>query len=192
MKMLWQTFRRYLVIFSSLIFTVACLGLHVLHSGKSDFLQSEYDRLVKKRSSMLLNLKNGATFEEDISSLEKILENVDGRLFDPKELAGNYNYFFQIESQTGVKLRNLQQFNISPVNANRTQNQGGEFYSSLRYEMGVSGTYAQILNFLRAVEGGESLYKLNRMSITQGKVIDESTDALDTKISFSVLSTKQS
>ncbi len=192
MKEFLHIVKKHLVVVGSLVVILVCGGLHILHLGKAETLKAEYDRLVKKRSSILLNLKNGATFAQDIQELNKILENIDSRLFDSKELAANYNYFFQIEAQTGVKLSNLQQFNPSTAATNKKGDNKNKNYSSLRYELGVTGTFSQIMNFLRHVEGGLSLFRIDRISITQGKVIDEATDSLQAKMSFSILSKKES
>ncbi len=188
-----ELIKKHLVIFISLLFIVVSLFFYLFHLDKMEVLDSEYERLTKTRSGMLLNLKNGDTFEEDISTLQGLLENIDSRLFDHKELAANYNYFFQIESQTNVKLSDLSQFNLeeSANKSKKGKKNEEKLYSSLKYELGVAGTFAQLLDFLRNLEGGSAFFRLDRISISPIKSIEEEEDEIQAKLSFMILAIKE-
>ena len=101
--------RRKAILSLSGVVLSACVGVYLFHLDKKADLDSEIEQLDIRMSTILKNLKNSSGLEEDLTLADERIEKLDSRLFDPLELATNYNYFFKIESDTGVRLSGLKQ-----------------------------------------------------------------------------------
>jgi hypothetical protein len=115
------------------------------------------------------------------------IEKLDSRLFDPLELATNYNYFFKIESDTGVRLSGLKQLEYTDedkgkIKKNRMPKPVKESYEKIRYHMNATGEYGQLVNFMRKLEGGPSFYRLEKFKVSRDKEKIGNTLSMDVSL----------
>lgn len=164
--------KNYIVSISGLVFVV-CLGVHFVRSEQITRLAAEYDDLSIKRSRILKNLKNASDLESDLAELKDLKAQVDEKLFSPGDLATNQRYFYQIESATGVRLGTIQQI-IKPLPAGKKNKKARALaakseFQEIVYDMSVQGTYANVLKFLREIEGGEAFCSMDGFSAVSVK-----------------------
>lgn len=174
---------------------LACGGVYAFHMDKRADLESEIEQLDIRMSTILKNLKNSSGLDEDLVATDERIEALDARLFDPLELATNYNYFFNLEEETGVKLSGLKQLEYKEEPSNgkkrRMPKPTKEVYEKIRYHMKATGNYGEIVNFMRKLEGGESFYRLEKFRLARPQSA-EGEETLSMDLSLLILGRKTS
>ena len=106
-------------------------------------------------SSMLKNIKNSTGMEEDIEAIEEKVEKLNARMFQAQELATNYNYFFNLEDETGIKVSDLKQVGIAEEEVDPRKKKMPkpiiDSYEKIRYHLKASGEFGEIVNFLAQI-----------------------------------------
>lgn len=176
--------RKKMILSVSCVVFLACGSVYVFHLDKKADLDSEIEQLDIRMSTILKNMKNSSGLEEDLAVVEKSIEQLDARLFDSQELATNYNYFFNIEADTGVKISGLKQFEVNEEearskNKRRMPKPTKNAYQKLRYHMKATGDYAQLVNLMRMLEGGPSFYRLEKFRVSKSAGIDSEKLSID-------------
>jgi hypothetical protein len=131
---------------------ILSLALLITAYIRSDLPAEEQQKLEQKTSEadrIAANLKNAAQLKEQMDSLLASHKQIEGRLIQAKNLMANSQYFYRLESETGVKLLDLRQ---SAVNAAAKKDMKG--YLPTVFTVNVQGDYAQLLTFLRRLENG--------------------------------------
>ena len=186
--------RKKIVLSISVVVSVGCMSVYLLHLDKKADLESEIEQLDIRISTILKNLKNSSGIEDDLVLVEERIEKLDSRMFDPQELATNYNYFFNLEASTGVKLSGLKQLEYveenKRVKKRKMPKPVKENYQKIRYHMNAAGEYGQLVNFLRKLEGGSSFYRLETFRLARPK--SEGGKVLSMDISLLILGRKMS
>lgn len=161
------------VIAASGAVVLVCLVVHFVRNEQITRMEADYDDLDVRRSRILKNMKYGAELEPDLAEMKEMMSEVEKRLFLPSDLATNQRYFYQLESATGVTITGLQQI-VRPPPAGKDNKKARKLaarakYQAIVYDMNVSGTYEQIIAFLRELEGGDAFACVDGFSIIQNK-----------------------
>jgi hypothetical protein len=151
-----------LVISCGVLSVVLLAGSYIRNSraGELAALAKETDDEERAISS---NIKNGTNLPEQFETLSAATKELESRLVRGAERARNQQYFYRIESDTGVKELSLQ------ANApGRAQLRGPKtLYTGISYTIAVQGDYRQILNFIGRLESGPLFYRLLSSSVSQ-------------------------
>jgi hypothetical protein len=151
-----------LVISCGVLSVVLLAGSYIRNSraGELAALAKETDDEERAISS---NIKNGTNLPEQFETLSAATKELESRLVRGAERARNQQYFYRIESDTGVKELSLQ------ANApGRAQLRGPKtLYTGISYTIAVQGDYRQILNFIGRLESGPLFYRLISSSVAQ-------------------------
>ncbi|MDB6167996.1 MAG: hypothetical protein JWM88_860 [Verrucomicrobia bacterium] len=115
------------------------------------------------------NIKNGAQLPEQLATITTAREEIETRLVRPDELAKNQQYFYKLETDTGVKLVGLRQNSLAAPKAGAAKAN----YVPVGYEVVVRGDYAKLLDFIRRVENGP---RFCRITIATINVVGGSRD----------------
>jgi hypothetical protein len=99
------------------------------------------------------NVKNAALLPEQLSALEADREKVEARLIRADELAKNLQYFYRIETETGVELIDIRQNTGAAPAANAKKGAPPAFLRT-NFSVTLKGDYLAVLNYLRRVESG--------------------------------------
>ena len=76
---------------------------------------------------------------------------ISDRMIQVGQLADNLQYFYRLESETGIKILDLRQnaWNQPPKGAPKT------FFTPVGFQVNVQGEYPKLLDLLRRLETGE-------------------------------------
>jgi hypothetical protein len=96
-----------------------------------------------------LNIKYSAQLKEQLDALVAANKNIEGRLARASQQGVNTQYFYKLERETGVKLVSFGQSQPAPVAKGAKA-----AFIPVVFNVGVQGTLAQVLDFLRQLEGG--------------------------------------
>ncbi len=95
-----------------------------------------------------LNIKHAAQLKEQAESMVAANAAIDKRVIRASQLGNNTQYFYQLESATGVKILDLRQTTATVAKPAKGT------YAPVSFAVTVQGSFPQILGFLRQLEGG--------------------------------------
>jgi len=189
-----EFFRKSLVIAVSLFVIAGSMTVYLIHKDKKSLIDSEIEQVNIRISSMLKNIKNSKGMEEDIEAIEEKVEKLNARMFQSQELATNYNYFFNLEDETGIKVSDLKQVGIAEEELDPRKKKMPkpiiDSYEKIRYHLKASGEFGEIVNFLRKLEGGPSFYRLEEFRLAKSET--GKTEILSLDLAFLMLGEKPS
>lgn len=172
----FEYFKKNYIVACSGFFILICFVINFVRSEQVERLEADYDDLNVRHSRVIKNFKYGSDLESDLEEMREMEKEGVSRLFRPENLAVNQRYFYEIESATGVTLRNLQQIVIpAPTGkgSKKARKKAAKLkYRSISYSMAVNGTYEQVLNFLKEIEGGDAFVRLNGLVLNSSRSKD--------------------
>ena len=144
-------------------------GFYFMRSGEVEYLSISYDDMMLERARILKNLKFGVDIDPDVAISKQQLADAENRMLDSRDLASNYNYFFQIEKATGVKLEDLKQLEYVEVDSKGRRRRSRTNYERIRFQMTITGRLPEVLNFVRGLEGGSAFYQIEDLRVVKDK-----------------------
>lgn len=106
------------------------------------------------------NIKNAAQLKEQFEQLAEANKEIDNRVVRASQLGLNNQYFFRLETETGVKLVDFRQGALATKAARAT-------YSTVAFNVSVQGEMPQIVTFLRALESGAHFCRVTTATVNQ-------------------------
>lgn len=92
---------------------------------------------------------------EALNQTRATVARIERNLAIESNLAENLGYFYKLEEQTHARIRGLNQLTTSgPKEDDRA------VYKAIPYTMEVTGTHAQVMDFLQSLESGPRLVKV--------------------------------
>ena len=152
-----------------------CAVLTLIFAGAAFYLNGLVDDLENERSmrehegeQSLSKLVSGPPLRQELANVREATLRLESNLVIEENLAENLWYFYKIEDQTHVRLKELRQVNG-----------GMQFNTKFRkvpYELDVVGSYSELAHFLRAIETGSRLARITSFNLTRkegtGMLID--------------------
>jgi len=140
------------VLVYSLILTMVFAGLGVFRSMHVTNVSAEVATQDAEGARLRENVRDSAKLPGQLEELTNVNAAIRSRLVDPNDLAGNQQYCYKFETESGVRLVDLRRISNNQISAGTNAKPG--IYSSLTYAMSVQGTYEQVLAYLRKLESG--------------------------------------
>ena len=128
---------------------VLSLALAVALYFRSDAIAEANQTLDEKTAEAqryALNLANSAQLKEQLDALTTADKVIESRLIHASDLGINQQFFFKLESESGVKLLDLRQ---AP-----RPGSGGKAYVPIGFNVSLQGDFGQVMKFLRLLEDG--------------------------------------
>jgi hypothetical protein len=126
--------------------------------------------LVKQKEEegqrILDTIRGGANLPEQFETLAAATKELEARLVRGTERARNQQYFYRIESETGVKEVSLQPITPAALTPAQ-QRQPKTLYAGIGYTVSVQGSYRQILDFVGRLESGSHFYRMVSGSVSR-------------------------
>jgi len=110
--------------------------------------EAEHTQKAAAAERITLNLKHSAQLKEQSEAMVAANTAIGTRIIRASELGNNTQYFYRLESATGVKILDLRQTTATVAKATKGT------YSPVAFSVTVQGSFAQILGFLRQLESG--------------------------------------
>lgn len=144
------------------IFLCLIMGAFIfMRSGAVGQLQADLDTVTGEVKRYSGNISNSAQLNEQTDFLRKANEAVKARTLSSESLAINLQYFYRLESETGVKYIDLRPGGNAPRAGAK---QPATEYVPLSYLVTIQGTYDQVLTYLRHIEAGGYFARVNTAS----------------------------
>jgi hypothetical protein len=118
-------------------------------SGEGPDAEDKLTQMTDEGERYAANLKNATQLKEQFEALVVANKEIDRRLFHAGQNLTNYQYFYQLQSESGVKLTVLNQNTAAAVKPS-----GKNAFTPIGFSVTVQGSLAQLLDFLRRLESG--------------------------------------
>jgi hypothetical protein len=160
-----------------------------LRSSKAGELAASVKQKEEEWQKILDNIRSGSNLPEQYETLATATKELDSRLVRGTERARNQQYFYRIESETGVKEISLQPNSPPPAASAAQQRLPKTLYAGIGYIVSVQGDYRQILDFVGRLESGPHFYRLISGSVSrQGqRGAADATTAITLKLNLELL-----
>jgi Tfp pilus assembly protein PilO len=141
---------------------VICLlsgGWLYFRSGEIDARQEEYRAKSEQAAKFISNVGVSKNLPEQVTELQVVTKEIDGRLVRAGQLAVNLQYFYKLEAENEVKLLDVRQ---NPVPKNTKT-----LYVGIPYNVNIQGPYKNVMAFLQRLEKGRHFCRINSASFTK-------------------------
>lgn len=136
-----------------------------LRAGAPAELQARLDEREKEFSRLNNNVKFSAQLDSQLAALRKANAAVEAGALRVDELASNQRLFLRLEAESGVKLVDLRQLPMpAPVKGAPAAT---TIYTAIPFSVTIQGDYPQLMDFLKRLEQGPTLSRVNSASIAQ-------------------------
>jgi hypothetical protein len=143
---------------------VLSILLGVLIYFRGDAIPTVEADLTQKSASaerLAQNLKYSAQLKEQLDALQAAAKTIDSRIIRASQVGINTQYFYQLESDTGVKLVDFRpQGSAAPAKGAKST------YFPVAFIVSVQGTLPQVLDFIRQLEGGARYGRIVTASVS--------------------------
>lgn len=145
------------------VLSVALIAGIYFRSGRAGELAGELQQKEREGQRILDDIRNGANLPEQYQTLTAATKDLEARLVYSSERARNQQYFYRIESDTGVTEVNLQPSAAPTSNKRKSKS----IYAPVSFDVTVRGDFSQILKFLQRLETGQHFYRLITAAVTR-------------------------
>jgi Tfp pilus assembly protein PilO len=152
--------RRYPVAVASLVIILLLGGANYYLWHHHRELVRAHDETRRKGEAMQLAITDHARLTAHLAATNEALAFIDQSLITEGDLAENLGYFYQMESASRVRLSQLGQLSSQPVAE-------GSPYKSIPFSLRANGTYPQVMRFLRELETGPRLLRINAFTLNR-------------------------
>lgn len=123
------------------------LGLELLDAVPA--AEKELGEKTKEAKGYETNAHYSAKMKEQLDALVAANKEIDARLVRASQLGANYQIFYRLISESGVKQVDLRQIGVA-----QGAKAAGKTFVPVGFSVTVSGDFAQTIHFLRLLETG--------------------------------------
>ena len=167
------------------LLSVILLAGSYWRNSRAGELAEQLKQTEEQGQKILDDIRNGANLAEQYDALTATTKDLEARLVYSGERARNQQYFYRLESDTGVKELSLQPTSIArpPLHGPKP------IYTGIGYAISVQGDFRQILDFVTRLESGQHFYRMTSGSVTRAGVrgAGESTGAVTLTLNLNFL-----
>jgi Tfp pilus assembly protein PilO len=141
---------------------VLCLvlgGLLYFRSGVVDEDQADYDAKSAQAAKIVANVSAAKNLAEHVKEIQAATKEMEGRLLQSGQLGINLQYFYKLETETGVKLVDVRPNGISKTNK--------AAYIPVPFSMSIQGPYKKIMLFVSRLENGPHFCHFSSATFTK-------------------------
>ena len=149
-------------------FVIVCTALAILLWVANYFIwlnQKElavgHQTLQRSGEDMLQSLTNQGRITTELAAVKEALTFIEAHLIHEGDLPENMGYFYQLETASRLRLQALNQLSSAAQPPE-------QLFKTVPFTIRTTGSYRQVLRFLRELETGPRLYKIQTYSLTQG------------------------
>ena len=155
--------KRYPIAIGCGLLTAFLLVGSYIRSDRASEVATQLKDAEEQGKGILREIRDGANLSEQYETLVGHIKELESRLVVSSERARNQQYFYRLESETGVKEISLQ----PGARSTGTQRGTKPLLAGIGYAISVQGDYHQILNFLGRLESGHHFYRMITASVSR-------------------------
>lgn len=152
-------FKKHPTGFGCALLSIVCGVILYLRSGSIAAGQAELEARSAEAAKMAANIRNSANLSDQLTEIQGHTKELEGRLLKAGQLAVNLQYFFKIETESGVKLVDVRQGSL-PKTAKAA-------YQGIPFTVSVQGSYSHVMNFLNRLQNGRHFCRINTATFSK-------------------------
>lgn len=157
------------------IFVALCVADYFLWERQKTIV-SRHEEVRRSGESMFSALSSHSRMVGELNTIQEALKQIDDNLIVEGDLAENQGYFFQLETLSRVHLTQLNQLSSQPSEDRP--------YKAVPFSMRATGTYSQLINFLRELESGPRQLRIRNFDFSRS---DAKSNALTLGLTVELL-----
>ena len=161
LQQLLAFFRRYPFVIASTAIAILLWVANYFIWQEHKELSAGHQSLQRSGEDMLQSLTNHGRITSELASVKEALAFIDQHLVNEGDLPENMGYFYKIETASRLRLQALNQLSSMPAPPDQV-------FKTVPFTLRTTGSYRQVLRFLRELETSPRLYKVLTYSLTQG------------------------
>lgn len=142
------------------IVSLGLLGGIYYRSGAIDAANTLLEDRSAAARKYAMNLSHATQLDEQFAAVTAANKAIQARLIRPSEIGINQQFFYKLESESGVKLMDLRQSGTAPKKG---------AYAAVPFTVSLQGDFSQTLSFLRALENGAHYCRVQTASCNGGR-----------------------
>ena len=150
-------------------------------SDTVDTTKQQLDEITQQSEAMVSNVRNSAGLAQQAEAIQQATKQLESRLVKANQLATNLQYFYRLESDTGVKLTDVRQ--------NQVGRPGSSLFIGIPYAVTFQGNFKQVMEFLQRVESGKHFAKYSSISLSKTVGTENAGGLLSVSMSIELLGT---
>jgi Tfp pilus assembly protein PilO len=158
---------------------IGCGVFYYFRSSAIDESKALLETKAKESSAMVANVRNADKLPVQTEALKKATTALEGRLVKSSQLATNLQYFYRLESDTGVKLTDVRQNQYGRAN--------NSLYIGIPYSVTIQGSYVQVLDFIQRIEAGRHFSKFATISFNKAASGDSGGNQISASMNIELL-----
>ena len=142
---------------------VLSVGLAVAIYFRSDAIaraNAQLDEKTAQEQRFSHNIANSAQLKEQVEAMTTATKGIEARMISASDIGINQQFFYKLESDTGVKLTELRQGRPGPTTG---------AYQPIPFTVSLKGDFPSVMNFLRSLEDGTHYCRILTASCTGGR-----------------------
>ncbi len=171
-----KNLRKYPVLVVCGLMVPLSLVLLSMRAPKIQFYEDEQARLEKRWNDMQTNSERSNTLSQDIEDLNSGLSIIQSRLMDVEKVASNYEFFYGLERQSGIKVARFTlglPFDGSGLPIGKANL---SHFLVVPCELSMTGSIQEILNFLDMLDRQDFIIKMDLLNVVKPATVSEQTD----------------
>ena len=154
--------RRYpLVVICSVLVVGLGIASYYLWQQQQE-LATGHDSVRRNGEDVLLSLSSLPRVSSELATVKEAVDFIDANLIREGDLAENLGYFYQLETVSKIKLAQVSQLSSQPAS-------GEVPFIAIPFSLRATGSYRQIMRFIRELETGPRLCRIQTYSFTGGE-----------------------
>jgi Tfp pilus assembly protein PilO len=160
--------RRHPYVAVNLLLVVLLSGANYALWSRRETATLRHETARRTGEEMLHALTNYGSITSDLAAVNSALGQIDRNLVVERDLEVNLGYFYQMETLSRVRLRQLNQLAALPPAEDNP-------FKVVPFSAQAAGNFSQLINFLRELETGPRTMRVDSYSLSRG---DPKTNAL--------------
>lgn len=163
---------------------VICGVLLYVRSDKVSEAQQLLAQKTQEDQKILANVRNATGLPQHLEAMQAAAKQMDSRLVSAGQLALNQQFFYRLESETGVKLVDVRQ-NALPARAGAAK----PTYVAVPFNISIQGSFKQVMDFIERLEKGQHFARFTTVNFTKAGGASDASDAMTVALAVELLGT---
>jgi Tfp pilus assembly protein PilO len=165
-----------------LAISLVCGVVWYFRSDALDETRKEYEARTQDDQRIATDIRNGTGLPQQVEAMQAAAKQLDSRLVHATQLASNLQFFYRLESETGVKLLDVRQMPLPSAKPGAAKT----LYTPVPFVISLQGGYKQIMDFTSRLEKGARFCRFSSYSISKS-FAQESAGQLTVAINVELL-----
>ena len=142
------------------VLTIALAATIYLRSDAIPDANNTLDQKSTEAQRYALNIANAVQLKDHLEALKAANKVVESRMVHASDIGINQQFFYKLESDSGVKLTDLRQGRVMPTKT---------AYAPIEFNVSLQGDFPAVLKFLRELEDGAHYCRVVTASCAAGR-----------------------